>query len=60
MRKLSEAIETMNPSELSELKKKLEEGEIARTVEDKLEIFKNKTSICPVCNSTVGDNDEVS
>ena len=55
MKKIISIIETMNPEELEELKKMLEEGEITKTISKKLEIFKNPNKVCPVCNSPVGE-----
>lgn len=55
MSRVTEIINHLNQEELKELKEKIEKGEIKKTIEYKLETFKNNKKICPVCNSKVGE-----
>lgn len=55
MNNLIKQISEMSQKELLELKKEIEEGEIKKAIENKLEIFKNNNAVCPVCNTEIGD-----
>lgn len=54
MNKIKTIIEDMNPEELQELKEQINKGHFQKSIDKRLEIFKNPNQVCPVCNSAVG------
>jgi len=56
MKKIHELIDSMTKEELTLLKVKIEKGDISSTIKIKLENFKNRENVCPICNTTVGND----
>ncbi|MAG38804.1 hypothetical protein CMO90_01840 [Candidatus Woesearchaeota archaeon] len=52
---LIKLIENLSIEELEILMTNLKDGTIKTTIENKLERFKNKKRVCPVCNTLIGD-----
>lgn len=55
--KINDAIENMSYEELIDLKNNILEGNIQKTINDKIEEKREQTNkVCPVCHNTIDEN----